>query len=264
LTEESITKTKLELFRFWNSEEAYYRSARNGSATLSSVRGRMLRYLAKARTVLDVGCGSCENGNYIPPPARYVGCDVSRLALKMGRDSRNSNFSAVQGDVEFLPFDSDSFDAVISTYAMEHFCRPLKVLDECWRVCKPGGRIVIICPVYDSIFAHPSSVNDLLRSKSVRLRYYVSRIVSEIIDIVNSPDPEYVPAPRIITNPAILTHEFQSDYDVVYLVRTNDVVRYFKNRGAIILAASKGSTPWSEPKGNETLFVAVEKAGRAD
>ena len=46
-----------------------------------------------------------------------------------------------QGESHRLPFATDAFDAVISTYALEHFVFPRESLEEMWRVCRPGGRV---------------------------------------------------------------------------------------------------------------------------
>lgn len=46
-----------------------------------------------------------------------------------------------------FPLANDAFDVVLSGQVIEHVRRPWRWLAECARVCKPGGRVITICPV---------------------------------------------------------------------------------------------------------------------
>jgi SAM-dependent methyltransferase len=56
----------------------------------------------------------------------------------------------VNGHGEDLPFDDDSFDAVISSNVIEHVGSPAKVFAECFRVLKPNGVCHMVIPNYGS------------------------------------------------------------------------------------------------------------------
>jgi SAM-dependent methyltransferase len=47
-----------------------------------------------------------------------------------------------------LPFEEGKFDLVFSVYVIEHTTNPAIFLDECIRVLKPGGVLIILCPDY--------------------------------------------------------------------------------------------------------------------
>ncbi len=49
-----------------------------------------------------------------------------------------------------LPFDSDSFDAVVSTGSLHHWKQPQECLAEIWRVLKPGGVALLYDLVKDT------------------------------------------------------------------------------------------------------------------
>lgn len=82
---------------------------------------------------LDLGCGPSKKEGYIgidiyPYPYADVVRDVNRHGL---------------------PFDDDSADEVRACHFLEH-CRDLVfVMNEIWRVLKPGCRLVAIVPIVE-------------------------------------------------------------------------------------------------------------------
>ncbi len=65
--------------------------------------------------------------------------DVARQRIADAGASEQVEF--ITGDILKLPFDDDSFDAVVSTYSMCPVYDPAEGARECYRVTKPGGRI---------------------------------------------------------------------------------------------------------------------------
>jgi ubiquinone/menaquinone biosynthesis C-methylase UbiE len=55
-----------------------------------------------------------------------------------------TNVAWQTGDVDRLPYADESFSIVTSRYAFHHFLAPEKVLAEMKRVCKVGGKVVLI------------------------------------------------------------------------------------------------------------------------
>ena len=93
--------------------------------------------------VLDVGCG---NGSYTVELARrasYVcGLDIQKGNLESFREP----IPRVLGAAENLPFPSESFDVVTMIEVLEHTVCDTKVLAECFRVLRPGGKLVLFVP----------------------------------------------------------------------------------------------------------------------
>ena len=85
--------------------------------------------------VLDVFCGSRPYDDLLPPGARAVGLDVAD----------DYGVADVVSD-EFLPFDDDSFDLVLSTEAFYYVADPEHGVREIGRVLRPGGTVVLTFP----------------------------------------------------------------------------------------------------------------------
>lgn len=101
--------------------------------------------LKAGERVLDVAAG---NGNVTLAAARrftnVTSTDYVSSLLEQGRRRAEAEGHAVEfrvADVEDLPFENDSFDAVLSTYGVMFAPNQEKAASEMMRVVKPGGRI---------------------------------------------------------------------------------------------------------------------------
>jgi len=113
---------------------------------------RFLRLATRhiGKDVLDVGCGEREFSDTVCEACeRYIGLEYPASRAAMGRPL---NPPEVYGDASDLPFDSDRFDTVLCLCVLEHVVNPIRVLEECKRVVKPGGHEVTYwwrypCPI---------------------------------------------------------------------------------------------------------------------
>lgn len=120
-----------------------------------SWRKRAIKYLAKNgnyTSILDVATGTGDFAilaNKMLHPSRLVGIDISDKMLEIGKrkveeKGMSSVISFSNEDCSDLSFDDNSFDAVISAFALRNFEHLDKCLSEMYRVMKPGGRIAVI------------------------------------------------------------------------------------------------------------------------
>ena len=98
--------------------------------------------------LLDVGCGA---GQIAIPAARAGihanGLDIAPNWIEQARaraaaEGLNAHFE--EGDAEDLPYPDASFDVVVSLVGAMFAPRPDRVAAELVRVCRPGGRIIMV------------------------------------------------------------------------------------------------------------------------
>ncbi len=92
--------------------------------------------------VLDVGCGqSPYNFLLNQSEVSYTGIDIADAS---NFDYANSNIIPFDG--KNIPFGDNSFDALICTEVLEHVYNYQALVDEMYRVCKPGASAIITIP----------------------------------------------------------------------------------------------------------------------
>jgi len=101
-----------------------------------------------ADRVLEVGVGTGINVDLYPADCAVTGIDLSSSMLEKARErvARRGvrNVRLLQMDAANLKFADDSFDIVYAPYVISVVPDPVAVTREMRRVCRPGGRIVIL------------------------------------------------------------------------------------------------------------------------
>lgn len=111
-----------------------------------------LAFLARLAAVpgthmLDVACGA---GQLAIPAARAgvhaTGVDIASNLIEQAQartksEGLDAHFD--EGDAEMLPYESATFDLVVSLFGAMFAPRPERVAAELLRVCRPGGRIAM-------------------------------------------------------------------------------------------------------------------------
>jgi len=98
--------------------------------------------------VLDVGSGDGAAAATIAAYCRSLTCidaNPRLIEAAQARLGRHENVRAQVADAHELPFADASFDAVLVFHTLTYAERPLRVLAECARVLRPGGRLVVLC-----------------------------------------------------------------------------------------------------------------------
>lgn len=100
------------------------------------------RFLAGARSVLDVGTGEGQVARLAASlGARVTGVDPSRAQLTAAR-ARGGGPAYVMAEAGGLPFADGAFDAAVACLVFEHIDDARGAIGEVARVLAPGGRFV--------------------------------------------------------------------------------------------------------------------------
>jgi SAM-dependent methyltransferase len=107
------------------------------------------------KDVLDVGSGFGAGAVRF---VEYGSRSVTGLEVSDDKVQHAAGFSRhrgvadrvrfVLGVGEDMPFADEKFDLVTLDDVLEHVVSPLLVLNECWRVLRPGGRAALVFPPY--------------------------------------------------------------------------------------------------------------------
>jgi SAM-dependent methyltransferase len=100
----------------------------------------------RGRSVLDVGCGAgVDLARFARGGADVTGVDVAQSAVELARTNfeqqgLRGRFEVANG--EALPFADGTFDLVFAHGVVQYTADPQRLVDECRRVLKPGGKAV--------------------------------------------------------------------------------------------------------------------------
>ena len=98
--------------------------------------------------VLEVGVGTGINTSLYPRGCHVTGIDLSSSMLEKARErvSREGleNVRLLEMDAANMTFADDGFDIVYAPYLVSVVPDPVQVVREMRRVCRPGGRIIVL------------------------------------------------------------------------------------------------------------------------
>jgi SAM-dependent methyltransferase len=115
-------------------------------------RSEFLRNLPNGATVVELGSG---NRRLLP---RCINIDLFLFP--------NVDIAA---DIEHTPLASDSVDYVVLDSVVEHVPNPQAVIDEIWRILKPGGMLFCINPFLFPYHGYPAHYCNFTRDGMLHL-----------------------------------------------------------------------------------------------
>lgn len=94
--------------------------------------------------LLEVGCGSGETLKRMSDLGWCVeGVDVDSNGV---RNAQTKGLKVHLGSLEQQGYPDNTFDVIAMNHVIEHVHEPLVLLQECRRILKPGGKMVVVTP----------------------------------------------------------------------------------------------------------------------
>jgi SAM-dependent methyltransferase len=108
------------------------------------------------RLVLDVGCGAGNMAHHLSHYGRVIGVDLHPKPLEV---AQTRGLDVRQGSADDLPFDDQIFDLVALLDTVEHVPNEHGVFAECYRVLKPGGKLIVTVPALMWLWSYNDVIN---------------------------------------------------------------------------------------------------------
>lgn len=144
-------------FNLWNfvSKHTYDSPENQINLLISSIKN--IKSLKNNNNILDIGGGLVDRGSQINDLGSRTVLDII------------PGFNVdVVGDAHNLPFKKDSFEIVTAFMVLEHLYNPILAIEECQRVLKPKGLLMLTTVQYWHNHGHP---NDYYRYTKEGLKY---------------------------------------------------------------------------------------------
>lgn len=108
------------------------------------------------RKILDIGSGAGNMAHHLAHYGQVIGLDPNPRPLAV---AGLRGLVALQGSGDLLPFADHEFDLVALLDTIEHIPDEFGVLEEVWRVLKPGGKVLITVPAFQWLWSYNDEIN---------------------------------------------------------------------------------------------------------
>ena len=120
-------------------------------------RYRFAADFCENKTVLEVACGPGFGLGYLTEAsASVVGGDFTENLIRVAREHNDRRVPLLLLDAQALPFRESSFDLLLLYEAIYYLARPERFLEECRRLLREGGRLIVCTANRELVDFNPS------------------------------------------------------------------------------------------------------------
>jgi tocopherol O-methyltransferase len=138
-----------------------------------------------AANILDVGCGIGGSSLYLACKLNGDATGITLSPVQAARAKQRAQDAGLSGRTDFqvadaqaMPFADDSFDLVWSLESGEHMPNKHQFLQECYRVLKPGGKLILVTWCHRPIDDSPLTAEELNLLAEIYRVYCLPYVIS--------------------------------------------------------------------------------------
>jgi SAM-dependent methyltransferase len=193
--------------------------------------------------VLEIGAGSAGALHTFlrqRPAAKGIALELSALSLRAAMQGAETRLAGVAGSALALPFRAGAVDAVFAFEVIEHLPDVARALDELLRVVGRPGHVIIGLPNHASLW---TPVEDVVFRRDRRAfgveagrgawRWWRRNALVALRKRLSTRQ-------EFLYRQPILDAAQGGDADAVYYAAPIDLLRFFRRRGARLVATSAG------------------------
>lgn len=240
-----IRELEGQLSRFYASNPDYYKDIDFTSSNWINLDEKGYAEIVSAaeesKQICEIGCGSANILKHHKKfENRYSGCDFSQALMSRNKRLYPQATFTPLGKPNILPFGDEMFDLVFSVFVIEHSTNPAKFLEECSRILKPGGRLMILCPDFlgkSRMTSQRSGYSAGTTSQKIKsgklidalVTFFDNRIRIPLYSKILSEKAKKSPLFLINTHPIVFEDNFLPDVDAVYVTFKPEIETFLRD-----------------------------------
>ncbi|MDI6717442.1 MAG: class I SAM-dependent methyltransferase [Patescibacteria group bacterium] len=134
-----------------NKKSAVYNLIRKAKrAVLGAYMPKFWDFGKKSGNFLNIGCGNGDYESYLIKNYqkwKFYGVEPNILSYQIAKTI--DGFKVFNGDLKSARYKDNYFDVILMNHSLEHMPNPMENIAECFRILKPGGRLVVAVPNFN-------------------------------------------------------------------------------------------------------------------
>jgi tocopherol O-methyltransferase len=141
--------------------------------------------IQQAENILDAGCGIGGSSLYLAQKFNATATGITLSPVQAARATERAQEASLAerchfqvADAQLTPFAENSFDVVWSLESGEHMPDKAKFLQECYRILKPGGKLILVTWCHRPIENSPLTVDEQKLLQEIYRVYCLPYVIS--------------------------------------------------------------------------------------